>query len=416
MTKRIIIVGTGQSGVSLAFKLRMLGCQEEITLIGEEPDLPYHRPPLSKKYVTNLAEADGLYLKPKQLYESERIELRLGCRITTLDRTAKSVTLDDGTTLRYDWLALATGANARRLPASIGGDARNVYTLRTLADARALRDEFGKGRQLLVVGGGYIGLETAAVARSLGMHVTLIEQADRILNRVASVETASYFNALHLQNGVVIREGVGLDGLEQHEGRAVRARLSDGSEMDVDVVVAGIGVNPATELAERAGLVVVNGIVVDSCGRTSDPSIYASGDCAFFPYRGVHMRLESIQNAVDMADVVARSMLGEEPHYLPIPWFWSDQYATKLQIAGLHLGYNRVAVREAPRSGLSVWYFDDDRFLAVDAINDPKAFMTAKRWLTAGFNPSFDALADPSVELSAIPEFVPTRTNTTQEI
>ncbi len=394
----------------------MLGCRHEITLIGEEPDLPYHRPPLSKKYVTSLTEAEGLYLKPKQLYESEHIELRLGCRIKSLNRLEKSVTLDDGATLPYDSLALATGATARRLPASIGGDATNVYTLRTLADARALRDEFAEGRRLLVIGGGYIGLETAAVARSLGMQVTLIEQAERILKRVASAETASYFRALHLQNGVVIREGVGLDGLELLAGRAVRARLDDGSQMDIDVVVAGIGVNPATELAERAGLAVVNGIVVDACGRTSDPSIYASGDCASFPYRGLHIRLESIQNAVDMADVVARSMLGEETRYLPTPWFWSDQYTTKLQIAGLHHGYNRVAVREAPRAGLSVWYFDDDRFLAVDAINDPKAFMTAKRWLMAGFNPGFDALADPSVELSAIPEFVLTPKNTTQEI
>jgi 3-phenylpropionate/trans-cinnamate dioxygenase ferredoxin reductase subunit len=289
-----------------------------------------------------------------------------------------------------------------RLPVELGANAVNVHTLRSLSDARKLRDAFTLGGHLLVVGGGYIGLETAAVARRLGMRVTLIEQAERILQRVAAGETADYFRALHRAEGVEIFEGVGLESVDQVDGRVVRARLSNGETLPVDVIVAGIGVVPHTDLAAAAGLAIDNGIAVDSAGRTRDPAIFAAGDCASFPYAGRRIRLESVQNAIDQAEVVAEAMMNFPAEYRPTPWFWSDQYATKLQIAGLNHGFTRVVRRPGTRDGISVWYFAGEEFLAVDAINDPKAFMTARQWLAAGRKPRFADLADPSRELGAI--------------
>ncbi len=401
MAENIVIVGSGQSGVSVAFKLRALGFEGKITLVGQEPHPPYQRPPLSKKYIARLAEEERLYLKQPALYESDRIELLPGRRVVAIHRNEKQIELDAGDRLDYDRLVLATGARARVLPEEQGGHARNVYTLRTLADARCLREEFAEGLRLLVIGGGYIGLETAAVARSLGLQVTLIEREERILARVASSPTAEYFKQLHLENGVQVVEAVGLERLEHVNQRATHALLTDGTKLQVDLVVVGIGVVPEMELARDAGLTVANGIAVDESGRTSDPAIYAAGDCACFTYRAKQIRLESVQNAVDMAETVAQSILGHDISYQCFPWFWSDQYSTKLQIAGLNLGYTRVAVRRTNSASMSVWYYNQDQFIAVDAINDAKAFMTAKRWLREGQNPSFSSIADPGIALSA---------------
>jgi len=397
-----VIVGSGQAGVSTAFKLRALGYQGSIALVGAEPGLPYHRPPLSKTYLVSAAGAERLHIKHRGMYDSERIELMPDCCVAAIHRDGKTIELADGRTIGYDHLVLATGSRARNLPPEQGGDAANVYTFRTLADATRLRGEMAAGRRLLIVGGGYIGLETAAVARSLGMEVTLIERDSRILGRVAAAETAAHFRALHRQNGVRILEGAGLDRLELHSRRAEAARLADGTAIDADAVVVGIGVVPETGLAERAGLLVRNGIVVDGAGRTSDPSIYAAGDCACFPYEARRIRLESVQNAVDMAEIVARSIVGMAAEYRPVPWFWSDQYSTKLQIAGLNLGYTHVAVRRVSDSVVSIWYYDQQRFLAVDAVNDAKSFMTAKRWLSGGHSPAAEEIANPSVALDAV--------------
>lgn len=402
MNGGVVIVGAGQAGVSAAFKLRALGYAGEIALLGAEPGLPYHRPPLSKKYLNNDADADRLHIKNAALYRSEGIELLSGCRVAAINRGEKNVLLADGRLLRYDHLILATGARARCLPSGQGGDAPNVHTFRTLADAERLRKDMRPGGRMLVVGGGYIGLETAAVARSLGMQVTLIERDNRILGRVASAETAEYFRALHLENGVRIDEGVELARLDEGPTGSKSARLTNGTAIEADVVLVGIGVVPETGLAEQANLRVDNGIVVDSAGRTSDPCIYAAGDCARFPYEGQQIRLESVQNAVDMAETVARSIVGETVEYRPVPWFWSDQYSTRLQIAGLNSGYTHVAVRRGADSALSIWYYNGPRFIAVDAINDAKAFMTARQWLSAGRSPAADEIVDPTVALRAV--------------
>ena len=401
MAEKVVIVGSGQSGVSVAFKLRALGFDGTVTLIGQEPHLPYQRPPLSKKYISGLAEEELLHLKKSAIYESERIDLVKGRQVVAIHREEKTIELDDGNRLDYDRLVLTTGARARVLPEALGGSAENVYTLRTLSDARALKEAFTEGRHLLVIGGGYIGLETAAVARSMGLRVTVIEREKRILARVASAPTADYFRQLHLDNGVQILEATGLERLELVNQRATHALLNDGTKLPIDLVVVGIGVVPEVELAEDAGLMVGNGIIVDETGRTSDPMIYSAGDCACFNYRGQRIRLESVQNAIDMAVAVAQSIVGQDSGYQCFPWFWSDQYATKLQIAGLNLGYTHVAVRRTSAASMSVWYYNQDQFIAVDAINDAKAFMTAKRWLSSGMNPSLAALSDPGVELNA---------------
>ncbi|MDR3095575.1 MAG: FAD-dependent oxidoreductase [Paraburkholderia sp.] len=402
MSGRVVIVGSGQAGVSAAFKLRALGYPGHIALVGEEPAAPYQRPPLSKKYLTGVADADRLLIKARSLYESERITLRAGCRVAAVDRIRKQVLLAGGEWLDYDYLILATGATPRRLPFDQGGDAPNVHTFRTLADAERLRTEMKSGRSLLVVGGGYIGLETAAVARSLGMEVTLVERDQRILGRVASAETAAWFRALHLANGVRICEGAQLQRQAHGDKDGTTAWLANGIAIGAHAVVVGIGVIPETRLAEQAGLRVDNGIVVDSAGRTSDPFIYAAGDCARFLYEGRPIRLESIQNAVDMAEAVARSIIGGAVEYRPVPWFWSDQYSTRLQIAGLNHGYTDVVVRNTSDTARSIWYYDGPRFIAVDAINDAKAFMTARQWLSAGHSPDAEAIADPGVALNAI--------------
>jgi 3-phenylpropionate/trans-cinnamate dioxygenase ferredoxin reductase component len=402
MNQSVVIVGAGQAGVSSAFKLRALGYDGEITLVGEEPVHPYHRPPLSKKYLTGEVDAERLLLKEESLFQRERIELLIDCRVKAIDRDEKRVVLANGCTQRYDHLILATGARPRTLPTNPGGDAPNVHTFRTLSDAGRLRQYMTRDGHLLVVGGGYIGLETAAVARSLGMRVTLIERDDRILGRVAAAETANWFRALHQGSGVLIREGVSLTNLECDDNGARLAHLSDGTCIRVDVVVVGIGVTPETGLAAQADLRVDDGIVVDSAGRSSDPFIYAAGDCARFPYGGQLIRIESVQNAVDMAETVARSIVGESAAYRPVPWFWSDQYSTKLQIAGLNSGYTDVVVRRGPGAALSIWYYKGPRFIAVDAINDAKAFMTGKRWLSAGLSPAADEIADAEVELLAV--------------
>ncbi len=397
--QRIVVVGAGQAGAALVAKLRALGHSGQITLIGDEPVPPYQRPPLSKKYLLGEMSLERLYLRPESFYAEHDIALRLGQRVTAIDCAARTVRAG-GEDIPYDALALTTGAVARPLPASIGGELPGVYLMRTLADADRMEPKFRPGRRVLIVGGGYIGLEAAAVAASRGLAVTLIEATPRILGRVAAPETADFFRTLHRSHGVDIREGAGLVRLAARDGRAGAAVLADGAELVVDFVIVGIGIAPHTWLAEAAGLALDNGIAVDERCRTSDPAIWAAGDCASFPWRGRRLRLESVQNAIDQAEHAAASMLGSDAPYLPSPWFWSDQYDCKLQIAGLHAGYTRTVARPGSRpSGRSVWYFGEDGFLAVDAINDPKAYMQGKRWLESGLSPDPARIADPALDL-----------------
>jgi 3-phenylpropionate/trans-cinnamate dioxygenase ferredoxin reductase subunit len=396
---RIVVIGAGQAGASLVARLRKQGFDGEICLLGAEPVLPYQRPPLSKKYLTGEMELERLFLRPRSFYDQENIDLRLDTQVTQINPSAKTISLG-AEKLAYDQLALTTGSVPRNLPASIGGALGGVYTVRNLADVDAMAPEFRENARVLIVGGGYIGLEAASVAASRGLSVTLVEMADRILQRVASPQTSDFFRNLHQSHGVDIREGVGLDRLTG-ETRVQGAILTNGDEIAVDFVIVGVGIEPDIALAQAAGLEIENGIKVDALGRTSDASIYAAGDCCSFPHHGGRLRLESVPNAIDQAEAVADAMLGGTEPYLPNVWFWSDQYDVTLQIAGLNSGYTDVVTRKDGER-ISFWYFKDETLLAVDAVRDARAYMLGKRWLAQGVSPSRLDVADPLLELKTL--------------
>jgi 3-phenylpropionate/trans-cinnamate dioxygenase ferredoxin reductase subunit len=397
----VVVIGAGQAGSSLVAKLRNSGFDGQVTLIGAEQVPPYQRPPLSKAYLLGDMTLDRLFLRPESFYGEHGIDLRLNTRVTGIDRATRQVHLGDEV-VAYDHLVLTTGSDPRRLPASIGGALDGVFVVRDLADVDAMAPHVVAGRRALIVGGGYIGLEAAAVAAKRGLQVTLVEMADRILQRVAAPETSDYFRALHQSHGVTIREGVGLDRL-LGDGQVTGARLSDGTELAADLVIVGVGISPATGLAEAAGLEIENGIKVDARGQTSDPAIWAAGDCASFPWRGGRIRLESVPNAIDQAECVAENIMGAAKDYVAKPWFWSDQYDVKLQIAGLNAGYDRTLVRAGDKPGSqSVWYFRGHDLLAVDAMNDPRAYMIGKRLIEAGQSPSPEAVADADTPLKSL--------------
>jgi len=396
----VVIVGAGQAGAACAAKLRALGFDGAITMIGEEPAPPYQRPPLSKAYLMGEMEEERLWLRSADFYADQGITLRLGQKAEALDTVAQVVTVG-GEAIRYDDLVLTTGSVPRRLPAAIGGDLAGVYTVRTLADVDAMRAEFAPGRRLVIVGGGYIGLEAAAVAAKLGLDVTVLEMAPRILQRVAAPETSDYFRALHAVHGVKVLESTGLERL-LGEGRVTGVRLSNGRELPADFVIAGVGIVPGTALAEVAGIALDNGIATDAMGRTSAPHVWAAGDCASFPWRGGRLRLESVGNAIDQAEVVAENILGGSVAYEAKPWFWSDQYQAKLQIAGLNTGYDRIVTRPGEGGAVSFWYYRGDDLLAVDAMNDSRAYMVGKRLIEMGKSPDAAVVADPALDLKAL--------------
>jgi 3-phenylpropionate/trans-cinnamate dioxygenase ferredoxin reductase subunit len=398
--ENIVIIGAGQAGQSLGVKLRSEGYGGALTIIGEEPAPPYQRPPLSKAYLLGEMPRERLFLRPEAFYAEHDIALRLGTPVEAIDPGAQLVRLKGGETLPYDALALTTGATPNRLPAALGGNLAGVYTVRSLADVDAMIPEFASGRRLLIVGGGYIGLEAAAVARKMDLEVTLIEAAPRILQRVASPQTADFFRKLHSDHGVKIIEGTAITRLGG-ETQCAGAFLEDGREIQADFCILGIGVRPNTGLAEAAGLTIDNGIATDAQARTSDPNIWAAGDCASFPLGGARMRLESVGNAIDQAELVALNMLGAGKDYTPKPWFWSDQYDVKLQIAGLSNGYDQVITRKSD-PGISFWYYADNKLIAVDAANDPRAYMVGKRLIEAGRSPDPIAVANPATDLNSL--------------
>lgn len=393
----VVVIGAGQAGASLVARLRAGGFDGQITLIGEEVAPPYQRPPLSKAYLLGEMEAERLWLRSAEFYAEQNITLRLGQKVSAIDPAARTVTVG-GDVLQYTDLALTTGSVPRSLPAAIGGALPGVFTVRTLADVDAMRAEFVAGRRLVIVGGGYIGLEAAAVGRKMGLEVTVIEMAPRILQRVAAPETSDHFRALHTAHGVTILESTGLDRILGAD-RVSGVRLQDGRELPADFVIAGVGITPATALAEAAGLAIENGIRTDAQGRTSDPHVWAAGDCASFPHQGGRLRLESVGNAIDMAENVADNILGAGTDYVARPWFWSDQYDCKLQIAGLNTGYDTIVTRGPEGEAVSFWYFRGDQLLAVDAMNDSRGYMVGKRLIEAGKSPSKAALADPATVL-----------------
>ena len=395
----IVIIGAGQAGSSLAIKLRALGYQGTVTLIGEEPYAPYQRPPLSKTYLLGEMALERLYLRPEEVYRDQNIELRLGTQVTAIDPVAQVISLG-AETLSYDQLALTTGSTPRLLPEAIGGRLKNVFAVRGLADVDAMRPAFERGGHVLIIGGGYIGLEAAAVAAKRGLKVTLVEMADRILQRVACAQTSDYFRALHQSHGVTLLEGVGLSSLTGTD-HVTGAILSNGATLDIDFALVGVGIQPNTQLADAAGLTLNNGIETNALGQTSQSKIWAAGDCASFPYQGERIRLESVPNAIDQAEVVAANMLGAQKAYHATPWFWSDQYDVKLQIAGLNQGFENVVTRIG-EAGRSHWYYKAGQVLAVDAMNDPRAYMVAKRLIEVGKTADPALVADPGSDLKAL--------------
>ncbi len=397
--KQIVVIGAGQAGSSLVAKLRSLGFEGEITLIGDEPALPYQRPPLSKKYLLGELELERLSLRPASFYDDLNIRLRLGRAVTGINVEGQTIRLGD-TDLDYDQLVLATGSDPILLPPAMGGDLDGVYAVRRIADVDAMKAEFRPDQRVLIVGGGYIGLEAAAVAAKLGLQVTVVEMAERILQRVAAPETSAFFRELHSEHGVEIIEGTGLSALTG-EGRIREAKLSDGRRIEVDFAIVGVGIRPATQLAEKAGLGIDNGIRTNALGQTSAPGIWAAGDCASFPLEGAQARLESVPHAIDHGECVAENLMGANKAYRAKPWFWSDQYDIKLQIAGLNHGYDSVVTRKGANT-TSHWYYANDRLLAVDAMNDPRAYMIGKRLIEAGKSPEKSLVADADSDLKSL--------------
>ena len=403
MAGRLVIVGAGQAAFAMAAKLRSLGDNRPILMLGNESVLPYQRPPLSKKYLLGEMDFDRLLYRPEAWFADHHVEVRLGVTVESIDRDARAVLLEGGERIAYETLALATGSTPRRLPAAAGGDLKGIHTMRSKDDADRLAGEMRAGRRLLVIGGGYIGLEAAAVARKLGLEVTVIEMAPRILQRVAAPETARLMREIHESHGVVIREATGLTRLIGTDGHVSGAELADGTVLPVDIVIAGIGVTANDQLAAAAGLETANGIVVDEFARTADPAIFAAGDCTVLPWRGARIRLESVQNAIDQAEAAASTMAGGTEPYDAQPWFWSDQYDVTLQIAGFNLGYDETILRPGLKEGTwSVWYYREGRFIAVDAISDARAYVAGKKMLAMGINPDRTIIADPQSDLKAM--------------
>lgn len=381
---QVVVVGGGHAAAAFVNSVRRAGYAGRLVLVSNEPALPYYRPPLSKKYLAEGQSVEQILIRPPAWYDEQQVQVRLRTQVAAIDRAAHAVALADGGRIAYDRLVLATGAQPRRLPAAIGGDLDGVLQMRHLADADALAPQLQPGRRLVVIGGGYIGLEVAAVAATRGLQVALVEAAPRILQRVAAAATADHFRALHRAHGVELIEGVAPARLlaDGHRVRAVL--LADGRELAADAVLVGIGVQPNVELAAAAGLAVDDGICVDPCARTSDPHILAAGDCTSFEYRGQRVRLESVQNANDQAAVAAHTVAGDPKPYAALPWFWSDQYDTKLQIAGLLDGFDRTECEGDVAAGrFCVRYFAGERLIAVCSVNDPKSHMLARRALAA---------------------------------
>lgn len=400
MSKQVVIVGAGHASGQVVASLKQKKYDGRIVLIGDEAYLPYQRPPLSKKYLEGKLPAERLYVKPASFYDSPEIDVRLGTRVVSIDRSAGTVLTDQGDTVAYDTLVLSTGSDAIRLPLA-GSDLGGIHYLRTIRDVDAIRAELPAARRAAIVGAGYIGLEVAAVLRTLGLDVTVIEMADRVMSRVVSDEVSSYFQRVHESHGVrlVLSSACArFDG----SGRVAAVETDDGTGIDVDLVVVGIGITPSTALAEAAGLDVDNGIVVDEYCRTSDDCIYAVGDCTSHPNAvyGRRVRLESVHNALEQAKTAASSICGERNAYAQVPWFWSDQYDLKLQIAGLSAGFDDVVVRgDRDADAFSCAYLREGRLIAVDAINAPRDFMQSKPLIASRACPDRTRLADASVML-----------------
>jgi 3-phenylpropionate/trans-cinnamate dioxygenase ferredoxin reductase subunit len=404
MPDRIVILGAGHAAAQAIETLRRRGHAGSIVLVGDEPHLPYQRPPLSKKYLAGTHERSRLLIRQARYYSEHSIETRLGRRALEIDRRMQRVRLDDGLAVAYDALLIATGSRARTLPIP-GAELDGVRYLRTMADVDSLRTAMKSASRLAIIGGGYIGLEVAATCRKQGLAVTVLEMQDRVMKRVVSKETSATFTAEHVRNGVKIHCSAGRLAIAAHPGtRRLRAVLcDDGSEHEADIVLIGVGAEAAHELARDAGLEIDNGIVVDRHCRTSDPSIFAAGDCTSHPSAryGGHVRLESVDNAFEQATTAALNMLGEPAVHDSVPWFWSEQFDLKLTITGLGSGADSVVVRGEPATRcFSVCYLRADELFAVESINNSKDAIVARKLIAARARLDPRQLADPTRALA----------------
>lgn len=396
-----MIVGGGQGGYQAAASLRTEGCQGPVTIVGEEPYLPYQRPPLSKAFVLGKQGMDRLFLRPEAYYSGHQIDVLCGERAVSIERENRQVALASGKKIPYTRLILATGARNRKL-AVPGAELDGVCYLRTLDEAIFIKQRIEQARNVAVIGGGFIGLEIAATARTLGKEVTVIESLSRVMARVVAPVLSHFFLDAHVKEGVHVRLGATTVAIQGSDGRATGVELDDGTVIPADLVVVGIGVHPNVELAEAAGLPVSNGISVDEFLRTSDENIFAIGDCAEYPHAhaGCRVRLESVQNAVDQAVAVARTITGNPAPYTAVPWFWSDQFDIRLQMAGLTSGFDHTVVRGMMEGRkFSVFYFRERRLLGIDSVNRPADHLAARKLIAAGRSISPEQASDESISL-----------------
>ncbi len=403
MFGQIVIVGAGQAADQAVHTLRRKGFTGKLAVVGDEPWLPYQRPPLSKKYLAGALDRDRLLLRPQQFYQEHSVDTYLGHRVTEIAREARRVRLDDGLTIPYDALLLATGSRPRPLTVP-GADLGGVHTLRTIADVERIRADLGKNQRLVIIGGGYIGLEVAATARELGVDVTVLEMADRVMNRVTCKEVSAFYETEHARHGVRIITNSKVQALagDSRTGRVKAVITADGAEHPSDLVIVGVGVLAADELAVAANLECSNGVVVDQYCRTSDPAIYAAGDCTNHPnlHYGRRMRLESVDNAFEQGASAAYNLLGTPTVHDKVPWFWSDQYDLKMIIVGLCQGHDTVILRgSAATRSFSACYLRAGELIAVDTVNSPKDQMAARKLVAARARPNPDKLANPAIAL-----------------
>ena len=403
MAETIIVIGAGHGGAQIVESLRSGGFDGTLIMIGDEAHKPYDRPATSKELLSGGIEMERVFLKREQFYIDKHIDLRLGTTVTAIDRYARTVTLANGESLGYDKLVIATGARARRITVP-GADLDGVFYLRSLADSQAIGARLGPDKNLAIIGGGYVGLEVAASATKLGCKVAVIEMLERLLARVAGAEIADFYAESHRAAGVDLHFGVMIEGFVG-EGSVRAVRLTDGTEIPADAVVVGIGAVPNTELAVAAGLAVENGIVVDDCGRTTDPAIFAVGDATNHPNEllGKRLRLESVPAAMGQARAAASAILGNPKPFHELPWFWSDQYDIKLQIAGMSEIGDQVVLRGNPADRrFAAFYLRRGKIVAVNSVNSAKDFMGGKKLIVEGRVPDLAKLADTAVPLAEV--------------
>jgi 3-phenylpropionate/trans-cinnamate dioxygenase ferredoxin reductase subunit len=398
-----VIIGAGQGGYQVAASLREYGYQEPITVVGDEPQLPYQRPPLSKAYLLGDTTAERLLLRPQNYYEKHAIEVLTGNRVVGIDRQASKIALASGTAIAYDHLVLATGARNRKLPVD-GAELDGVMYLRTIADADEMKARFAAANTIVIAGAGFIGLELAAVASKFGKTVYVVEALARVMSRALMPTMSEFFASAHAAFGVELLLNARMQSIQGNNGHVAAVTLSDGRKVPADLVLVGIGIEPVAELAAECGLPVANGISVNAQLATADPKVSAIGDCASFPdsWTGQTIRLESVQNAVDQGRCVARRITGQPADYGAVPWFWSDQRDLKLQMVGLTAGCDRTAIRGSIADrAFSVFCFKGDKLIGIESVNRPADHMFGRRLLAAGANVTPDEAADMSFDFKA---------------